>query len=166
MEIERLRDLFEEQIQDLYSGEQQIIDSLPDMIEAASDSDLTTALQNHLEETREQKRRLEQIGRNLDFDPDGDTCKAMKGIIAEGEKLVERETEDNDVRDAAIIAAAQRVEHYEIAGYGTARTFARMLGEEQTASLLEETLNEEKQADAKLTGVAEGHVNRQAIKGD
>ena len=166
MDVNTLRDLFEEHIQDLYSAEEQILDTLPDMIEAASDTSLRTALENHLEQTRRQRTRLEQIAGNLDFKPKGDTCKGMKGIIAEGDKLVKRDTTDADVRDAAIIAAAQRVEHYEIAGYGTARTYAQMLGENEAVGLLEQTLNEEKEADVRLTGIAEGHVNRRAMKGD
>ena len=163
MDVQNLRDLFEEQIKDLYSGETQILDALPDMIDAASDSDLRSALEEHLEETRKQKERLEQIAKDLDFKPTGHTCKGMKGIIAEGTELVEDDAKDDDVRDAAIIAAAQRVEHYEMAGYGTARTLARMLGEDGAAGILEKTLKEEKNADATLTKVAEGHVNRQAM---
>lgn len=166
MNIENLRDLFEEQIQDLYSGENQIIDALPTMIDAASDAELKQALKSHLEETRQQKKRLESIAESLGFDPDGDTCKGMEGILEEGEDLVEDETEDDDVRDAAIIAAAQRVEHYEISGYGTARTFARILGEDDAASTLQTSLKEESSADEKLTRIAEGHVNRAAMTAD
>ena len=116
MDINTLRDLLEEHIQDLYSAENQILKALPDMIAATSDSELRSALQTHFEQTRTQKRRLEQIGELMDIDPDGDVCKGMKGIISEGDKLMGRETEDDDVRDAAIIAAAQRVEHYAMAG--------------------------------------------------
>ena len=166
MDIKTLRDLLVEQVQDLYSAEKQILDALPDMLDEASDPELQNALRRHLQETEGQKQRLDQVGRLLDIDPDGSTCKAMKGIIDEGEKLVMRETDDEDVRDAAIIAAAQRVEHYEIAAYGTARTFAQMLGEHEAAGLLEQSLRQEKDADLMLTGIAEGHVNRQAIKGD
>jgi len=166
MDIHTLRDLLVEQIQDLYSAEDQIISALPDMIDAATDSELQNALRTHLDETRGQKERLERVGTLLDVDPDGPGCKAMKAIIEEGDKLVNQGSEDDDVRDAAIIAAAQRVEHYEIAGYGTARTFAQMLGEQEVADLLSETLDQENNADLTLTGIAEGHVNRQAIKGD
>ena len=161
--MDDLSALLEEQIQDLYSGENQIIEALPTMIEAARDDELKTALKEHLEETKTQKKRLEKIGEELGIDPDGEKCKGMEGIIEEGEELVEKEAEEDDVRDAAIIAAAQRVEHYEMAGYGTARTYARMLGHEDVASTLQQTLDEEGDADEKLTRIAEGHVNRSAM---
>jgi ferritin-like metal-binding protein YciE len=163
MEITTLRDLFQEHIQDLWSMEDQIINTLPDMIEATSDDALRDALQNHLDQTRRQVQRLEEICRLVDFDPEGEKCEGMRGILKEGDKLVEKDVEEDVVRDAAIIAAAQRVEHYEIAVYGTARTFARMLGEEEAATLLEESLEEEKNADATLTEIAETHVNRRAM---
>jgi ferritin-like metal-binding protein YciE len=163
MDITTLRDLLQEHIQDLHSVEDQIIGSLQEMIEAASDPDLRAALQNHLEETRRQRERLMEIGRIMSFDPSGEKCEGMRGILKEGTKLVERDVEEDDVRDAAIIAAAQRVEHYEIAVYGTARTFARMLGEDQVVSLLEASLEEEKNADIRLTQIAESHVNRRAM---
>jgi ferritin-like metal-binding protein YciE len=166
MEITTLRDLFEEHMQDLYSAEEQILDALPDMIAAATDPELKSGLQKHLEETRRQAQRIEEIGRALDFDPNGAKCDGMKGIIKEGHKLVAKEVEDDDVRDAAIVAACQRVEHYEIAVYGTARTYARMLGEGEAVSLLEQSLDEEKNADKTLTVVAESHVNRRAMAGD
>ena len=161
--MEDLRELLNEQIQDLYSGENQIIEALPTMIEAARDDELKSALKEHLEETKTQKKRLEKIAEELGTDPDGEKCKGMEGIIEEGEELVEKEAEEDDVRDAAIIAAAQRVEHYEMAGYGTARTYARMLGHTDIASMLQETLDEEQNADEKLTRIAEGHVNRSAM---
>jgi ferritin-like metal-binding protein YciE len=166
MEITTLRDLFQEHIQDMYSGEEQILDALPEMIDAATDPDLRAGLQNHLEETRRQYTRLEEIGRIMSFDPAGTKCEGMKGILKEGDKLIAKEVEEDDVLDAAIIAACQRVEHYEIAVYGTARTYARMLGETEVVSLLEESLNEEKNADRTLTQVAESHVNRRAMAGD
>lgn len=163
--MDNLRELFQEQIQDLYSGENQIIDALPRMIEKARDAELRTALEDHLKETKTQKQRLEQIARAQDFDPDGDKCVGMEGIIKEGEKLVKKELDEDDVRDAGIIAAAQRVEHYEMAGYGTARTYARMLGLTDAANTLQQTLDEEGNADEKLTRIAEGHVNRAAMAG-
>ena len=166
MEITTLRDLFQEHIQDLYSVEEQILDALPEMIDAATDPDLRAGLQNHLEETRRQYTRLEEIGRIMSFDPAGVKCEGMKGILKEGDKLISKEVEEDDVLDAAIIAACQRVEHYEIAVYGTARTYARMLGESEATALLEESLNEEKNADRTLTQVAESHVNRRAMAGD
>ena len=163
MEITTLRDLFNEHIQDLWSMEDQIVNTLPDMIDAASDAGLRNALQAHLEQTRHQVQRLEEICRLVDCDPEGERCEGMRGILKEGDKLVEKDVEEDEVRDAAIIAAAQRVEHYEIAVYGTAKTFARMLGEEEAATLLEESLEEEKNADAKLTEIAETNVNRRAM---
>jgi len=163
MDIVTLRDLFEEQIRDLHSGEKQIIDALPEMIEATTDSELQNALRNHLEETREQLERLEKVGKMLDFRVKGETCDGMKGIIKEGNKLVTKDVEEDEVRDAAIVAALQRVEHYEIAVYGTVTTFARMLGEDQVLKLLQTSLDEEKEADATLTRIAEAHVNRRAM---
>lgn len=157
-----LRGLFEEQIQDLYSGETQIIQTLPDMIDAAHDDDLRSALEEHLKETEEQKDRLERLANNEGFKPKGAKCKGMEGILEEGDELVSEEAEDDSVRDAAIIAAAQRVEHYEMAGYGTARTYARMLGLDDAATTLQKTLNEEQDADEKLTRIAESHVNTAA----
>jgi ferritin-like metal-binding protein YciE len=166
MDITTLRDLFQEHIQDLYSAEEQILDALPTMIEAATDPELRSGLQNHLDETRRQFQRLEEVSRMMGFDPTGHKCDGMKGILKEGNKLVAKEVDEDDVRDAAIISACQRVEHYEIAVYGTARTYARMLGESEALSLLEETLQEEKNADQTLTEVAESHVNRRAMAGD
>ena len=166
MEITTLRDLFQEHIQDLYSVEEQILEALPEMIEAATDPELTAGLQNHLQETRRQAERIEEIARIMSFDPNGAKCDGMKGILKEGNKLVSKEVDQDDVMDAAIIAACQRVEHYEIAVYGTARTYARMLGETEVVSLLEQSLEEEKNADRKLTDVAESHVNLRAMAGD
>jgi ferritin-like metal-binding protein YciE len=165
MEITTLRDLFEDHICDLYSVEEQILDALPDLIDAATDSDLIQALKNHQQQTMLQQSRLEEIGRMLDFSLEGKKCEGMKGILKEGSHLVEQDVDEEYVRDAAIIAAAQRVEHYEIAVYGTARTFARMLGEEGAVRLLEETLQEEKDADVLMTKIAEAHVNRRAMAG-
>jgi ferritin-like metal-binding protein YciE len=161
--MQNLQHLFEEQIQDLYSGESQILEALPDMIDAAKDNDLRSALEEHLEVTKEQKRRLERIASELGFEPNGESCKGMEGILDEGEELVEREAEEEDTRDAAIVAAAQRVEHYEMAAYGTARTYARMLGHDKVARTLQETLDEEREADEKLSRIAESHVNRAAM---
>jgi ferritin-like metal-binding protein YciE len=166
MEITTLRDLFKEHVQDLYSCEEQILEALPDMIVAATDPDLKSGLSNHLQETRRQAQRIEEIARAMGFDAKGTKCDGMKGILKEGNKLVAKEVDEDDVRDAAIIAACQRVEHYEIAVYGTARTYARMLGENEAVSLLEQSLEEEKKADKTLTTVAESHVNRRAMAGD
>lgn len=161
--MKTLRDLLEHQIQDLYSGETQIIEALPTMIEAARDDELTQALKDHLEQTRKHKSRLEALADDLGCSAKGDTCKGMKGILKEGDEVVGEEAEEDDVQDAAIITACQRVEHYEMAGYGSARTYARMLDERDVANALQEILDQEQDADEKLTRIAEGHVNRRAM---
>ena len=154
MKLENLHSLLVEELQDLYSAENQIIEALPDMIEEASSPDLKGALQQHLEETRGQVRRLDQIFSQIpNVKKDGKTCKGMKGIIKDGQDLLDTDAEP-EVLDAGMIAAAQRVEHYEIAGYGTVRTYAQLLGRKDWAQLLEQTLNEEKQADQKLNQLA------------
>ena len=154
MKLENLHSLFVEELQDLYSAEQQIIEALPDMIEEASSPDLKSALQQHLEETRGQVRRLDQIFSQIPkVDKEGKTCKGMKGILKDNEDLIDTDAEP-EVLDAGMIAGAQRVEHYEIAGYGTVRTYAELLGRRDWAQLLEQTLQEEKQADQKLNGLA------------
>ena len=162
MNAENLSDLLKHEVKDLYSAETQILDALPKMIEKSTDQALTSALKEHFEETRGQKERLEKIGKMLGVDPTGHKCKGMAGIIKEGEDTVEEHTSDEDVRNAAIVGASQRVEHYEMAGYGTARTYARMLGNDDVAELLEQTLDQEKSADSKLSRIAEDHVNKQA----
>jgi ferritin-like metal-binding protein YciE len=154
MKLENLNSLLVEELQDLYSAENQIIEALPDLIEEASSPDLKSALQHHLEETRGQVRRLDQIFSQLpNVKKDGKTCKGMKGIIKDGQDLLDTDAEP-EVLDAGMIAAAQRVEHYEIAGYGTVRTYAQLIGRKDWAQLLEQTLNEEKQADQKLNQLA------------
>ncbi len=160
MNIENLHQLFVEQLRDLYDGEQQITEGLPKLIEKASNPELRNALQEHLEITRQQIARLDQIFRALNEKSSGETCKGMKGVIKEGDDLVS-EAEDPAVRDASIIASAQRVEHYEIAGYGTVKTYAKQLGKPDFARLLEQILDEEKEADQKLTQIASS-VNIQA----
>ncbi len=160
MKVENLEELFIEQLRDLYDGEQQITKALPKLIEKSSDTRLKDALQEHLEVTREQIRRLDEIFQILGEDATGETCKGMKGVIAEGDDVV-GDAKDNSVRDAVIIASAQRVEHYEIAGYGTVRTYANLLGQPQIAQLLDQTLEEEKEADQKLSQIAES-VNIEA----
>ena len=154
MKLETLQNLFVEQLRDLYDGEQQITKALPKLIEKAQHPQLRDALQEHLDVTREQIRRLDQIFQMLGEDAGGETCKGMKGVIAEGDDVVGDAKEDA-VRDAVIIASAQRVEHYEIAGYGTVRTYANFLGQSQIAQLLEQTLEEEKEADLTLSEIAE-----------
>lgn len=161
LEFNNFQDLFVSQIKDLYDAENRLTKALPKMAEQANSTQLKQALQDHLLETQGHVSRLEQIFRELNLEPKSDTCEAMKGLIAEGEEVLKAKG-DPDIRDAAIIAAAQRVEHYEISGYGTARSFARRLGLTQAASLLQQTLQEEKAADEKLNNIAESSVNPQA----
>jgi ferritin-like metal-binding protein YciE len=158
LKLNSLRDLLFEELRDLYSAEMQLIDALPKMAEAATSRELKSAFKHHLEETRGQISRLENIFQQMGEKSSGETCEAMKGLIREGEVLVKAEG-DPDVRDAGLIGAGQRVEHYEIAGYGTARSLARRLGENQVAETLQQTLNEEAEADKKLTSIAESQVN-------
>lgn len=161
MELESLKDLFVDELRDLYSAESQIVKALPKMAKAASNEELRTAFQEHLEETKGHVQRLEQILKKLDESPKGKTCKGMEGLLAEGEEMM-KEDATPSVRDAALISAAQRVEHYEIAGYGTVRTYARTLGNREAESLLQETLDEEGTTDKRLTDIAESVVNPQA----
>jgi ferritin-like metal-binding protein YciE len=158
LKLNSLRDLLIEELRDFYNAEKQLVSALPKMAEAASSTELKSALQHHLEETLGHVSRLESIFNNIDEESSGETCEAMKGLIKEGETLVKAEG-DPDVRDAGLIGAAQRVEHYEMAGYGTARSLANRLGENQMAQILEQTLNEEGEANKKLTYIAESGVN-------
>lgn len=160
-EFNSLQDLFVNQLEDLYDAEQRLTKALPKMAEAANASQLRQAFQEHLTETQGHVSRLESIFSQVGIEPKRETCEAMKGLIAEGEEMISAKG-DPDVRDAALIAAAQRVEHYEMSGYGTARTFAQRLGLNQAAQTLQQTLNEEKAADAKLNQIAESQVNVQA----
>jgi ferritin-like metal-binding protein YciE len=154
-------DLYLQQLRDLWDAERQLMEALPVMAEAASDAELKKAFKEHLEITKQQKTRLEGIFNDLGEDPEGHTCAAMKGLIKEGNEVAEAEGDDT-VRDAGLIAAAQRIEHYEISGYGTARTFARRLGRESDAELLQQTLDEEGDTDRTLTRIAERDVNAEA----
>lgn len=164
MKIQNLRDLWIDELKDLYHAENQILKALPKMAKAAVDEDLRDAFNEHLEQTRGHVKRLEQIFKLIDEPAKGKVCKGMEGIIAEGKEMLDMELPE-PVADAALIAAAQRVEHYEIAAYGTARTYAEVLGETDAAELLEATLNEEKETDETLTGIAE-QVNPEAAEGD
>jgi len=155
-----LRELYVEQLQDLYDAEHQIIKALPKMIQAAQSDGLRAALNEHLNVTKEQANRIEQIFRGMGEKPKAEKCKGVQGVIKEGDDLI-GEIKNEDVRDAAIIASAQRVEHYEIAGYGTARTYADLLDESEASDLLQQTLDEEKEADEKLTSLA-GEINAEA----
>jgi ferritin-like metal-binding protein YciE len=163
MKPNSLHELYLEQLRDLYDAERQIIKALPEMIEAASSEDLKEALTEHLDVTKDQATRLEKIFTTLGENSKGEKCQGMKGVIEEGSDLIDK-INDDDVRDAAIIASAQRVEHYEMAGYGTARTFATLLENNGQSELLQQTLDEEKEADQKLTALAE-EINLNATKG-
>ena len=162
MRLESLKDLYREQLKDLYSAETQLLDALPKMADAASAPDLKSAFSEHLRQTQEHVRRLERIFDQLGERPKGHTCEGMKGLIREGEEMLAMKG-DPAVLDAGLIAAAQRVEHYEIAGYGTVRTYAELLGHDEHMTLLERTLDEEEQTDELLTRLAESHVNEEAF---
>jgi len=160
--LETLDDLLEMQLKDLYSAESQLLKALPLMAEKAKDGRLRASFNKHLRETDRQVERLEEIGEALGIDLTGHTCKAMAGLIAEGqETMSERATAE--VMDAALIAAAQRIEHYEISGYGTAAHFAERLGYAQAADLLLQTLDEEQFTDAKLNDLAKNYLNEKAL---
>ena len=158
MKLESLHDLYVDELKDLYNAENQLLKALPKMAKASSDPELQTAFEDHLEETSGQVRRLERIFKKLHVTPKGKKCKAMEGLIEEGKEVIDEDAEPS-VRDAALIAAAQRVEHYEMAGYGCVRTYARLLGYEEAADLLQATLDEEAAADKKLTELAETIIN-------
>jgi ferritin-like metal-binding protein YciE len=154
MKVESLRDLYLEQLQDLYNAEQQLIKALPKMAKAASSDELIGAIENHLEETKIQAERIERICEKMGKKASGKKCKAMEGLIKEGSETLGEDMAE-ELKDAAIIADAQRVEHYEIAGYGCVRAYATTLGDDEAASLLAQTLGEEKAADTKLNKIAE-----------
>jgi ferritin-like metal-binding protein YciE len=161
--LENLEDVLILQLRDLYGAEEQLIEALPKMSEGASSPELKNAFQMHLAETREHVNRLEEAFGLLGQEAESESCEAMEGLISEGEEIVGLDG-DPDVKDAALIAAAQRVEHYEIAGYGCARTFARRLGHNEVAGLLQQTLDEEGNADKILTEIAELFVNEEAAR--
>ncbi|KAA9332389.1 ferritin-like domain-containing protein [Hymenobacter busanensis] len=160
--LNTLEDLFAEQLKDLYSAENQLVKALPQMAGEARDPRLRQAFENHLQETMNQVSRLEQIGRGLNIDLSGHTCKAMQGLVAEGKETISENATD-EVKDAALIVASQRIEHYEISGYGSARHFAERLGHAEAASLLSQTLQEEQLADTKLNDLAKGYINQRAM---
>jgi ferritin-like metal-binding protein YciE len=161
MKLGSLQELYVEELKDLYSAENQLLKALPKMAKAASSPKLRTAFEDHLEQTKRQVERLEKIFKKLNASPKGKKCKAMEGLIEEGDELM-TEKANPGVLDAALIAAAQRVEHYEIAGYGCVRTLAQLFGYEDAADLLQETLDEEGAADKKLTELAETVINVEA----
>ena len=163
-EFNDLNDLFVQQLEDLYDAEKRLTTALPKMAEAASSTQLKRAFEEHLEETKGHVARLERIFGMISHEPHRETCPAMKGLIKEGEEMIDAQGDDK-VRDAGLIAAAQRVEHYEMAGYGSVRAFAQQLGVEQAAQTLQQTLNEEKAADQKLTEISQGGINAGADRG-
>jgi ferritin-like metal-binding protein YciE len=163
MELQTLKDLYIHELKDLSSAEQQLVKALPKMAKAASNKELAAGFQEHLEQTKGHAQRLEQILSGHQQTTRGAKCKGMAGIVAEGAEMIEEEADD-EVKDAGLIAAAQRVEHYEMAGYGTARTFAELLGDKEGAKLLALTLQEERETDQKLTKLAKSAINLAAAQ--
>ncbi|MBA3833399.1 MAG: ferritin-like domain-containing protein [Chthoniobacterales bacterium] len=161
MELETLKDLYVSELKDLYSAENQIIKALPKMVKAATNQQLANAFSDHLRQTKEHAARLEQILKSHDETTRGPKCKGMEGVLEEGKEMMEEDAED-EVRDAGLISAAQRVEHYEMAGYGCVRAYAELLGDTRNAQLLQTTLSEEEDADKKLTDLAESVINLSA----
>lgn len=164
MSLESLEELFVEELRDMYNGEKQILRALPKMAKAAESPQLSDAFMKHLRETEGQVKRLERIFQGLGQAVRGKTCKGIQGIIEEGKEKLEKE-DPGPVLDAALIAGAQKVEHYEIASYGCLRTYAQLLGNTEAARLLEQTLTEEEAADKKLTQLGESGINEAAVAG-
>jgi ferritin-like metal-binding protein YciE len=165
MSMDSLKDLYIDELKDLYNAENQLLKALPKMAKKASAPELKRAFQSHLEQTKGHVDRLEKIFKGLGEKPNGKVCKAMKGLVEEGKEVIE-EDGDASVLDAALIGAAQRVEHYEMAGYGVVRSFASLLGENNAVAALQKTLNEEGDADKKLTKLAESIINVDASKAE
>ena len=165
MELQSLRDLYIDELKDLYSAEKQLVKALPKMAKNATNPDLKKAFTDHLEQTEEHVSRLEQIFESLEASPRGKKCVGMEGLIEEAKEMLEEDAEE-DVLDAGLISKAQHVEHYEMAGYGTVRRFAQILGETEHVELLEQTLNEEKEADQLLTQLADSSINVEAAAGE
>ena len=163
MELQTLTDLYIHELKDLYSAEQQLTKALPKMAKAAANENLVAGFQEHLEQTKQHAQRLEQILSSHQQTTRGAKCKGMEGIVAEGAEMI-AEKADAEVKDAGLIAAAQRVEHHEMAGYGTARTYAELLGDQEGAKLLQTTFEEERQTDQKLTKLAKSAINVAAAK--
>jgi ferritin-like metal-binding protein YciE len=164
MELETLKDLYVDELKDLYSAEAQLVKALPRMARAATHPELKRAFETHLRQTKEQVKRLERIFAELERSPRGKKCVGMEGLIEEAKELLKEKAEP-EVLDAGLISRAQHVEHYEIAGYGTVRTYAEQLGEDRQAALLQRTLDEEGETDKLLTQIAERSVNAEAAEG-
>ncbi len=163
MKLNTLQKLYTDELRDLYNAESQLLKALPKMAKAASSEELKEAFEQHLEQTKGHVKRLEQVFEELDEKPKGKTCRAMKGLIQEGSEILEEDGETS-VRDAGIIVAAQKVEHYEIAGYGSVRTFAHLLGQNKAAELLQATLDEESETNEVLNRLAESVINPEAVR--
>ena len=163
MEMNTLEGLFVHELQDLYNAEQQILKALPKMIAAATAPELVKALEGHLKQTEEHRKRLETVFQNRGHKPQAKRCKGMAGLLEEGEDTL-AENMSPEIKDAALICAAQRVEHYEMAAYGCLRTFAKLMGDLPSAQLLQQTLDEEADADRKMTQIAEFSINLRACE--
>lgn len=162
MKVNNLKELYLHQLRDIYDAETQLTKALPEMAKNASHEDVRSAFEEHLEVTRNQIERLDQIFRSMNEGSKRTTCVGMKGLIEEGREMLKK-VEDPDALDAGLLASAQKVEHYEISAYGTARTYAELLGEDEAAQLLQETLDEEEETDRRLTELALEGINREAI---
>jgi ferritin-like metal-binding protein YciE len=162
MKLDTLKTLYIDELRDIYNAENQLLKALPKMAKAASSEELKEAFEKHLEQTKGHVQRLDEVFQDIGETPKGKTCKAMKGLIEEGSEILKEEGEES-VIDAAIIVAAQKVEHYEIAGYGSVRTFAQLLGKDRSAELLQTTLDEESEANELLNNLAEEIVNPEAL---
>ena len=163
MELETLKDLYIHELKDLYSAEKQIIKALPKMARAASNDQLAAGFKEHLEQTKVQAERLENLLKAHGHSTRGPKCQGMEGVLKEGDEMIEEEAED-EVKDAGLIAAAQRVEHYEMAGYGCAKTYAELLGDREGAKVLQTTYGEESDTDKKLTKLAVSVINLEAAQ--
>jgi len=163
--VESLEELLQEELKDIYDAEKQLTKALPKLAKKATSPELKSAFEEHLQQTEEHVERLEQVFEQLELPARGKKCEGMKHLISEGDEMI-RDAEDDDTRDAVMIASAQKVEHYEIASYGTLRTWANLLGKSEVASLLEETLEEEKETDQRLTSIAESVNVEAANQGD
>ena len=162
MKLDTLQKLYTNELRDLYNAEGQLLKALPKMAKAASSEELKNAFEKHLEQTKSHVERLEQVFEELDEKPKGKTCRAMKGLVEEGSEILQQDGEES-VLDAGIIVAAQKVEHYEIAGYGSVRTFAQLLGQNKAAELLQTTLDEESETNELLNKLAESIINPEAL---
>ncbi len=163
MKLDTLQKLYTNELRDLYNAENQLLKALPKMAKAASSQELKDAFEKHLDQTKTHVERLEQVFEELDEKPKGKTCRAMKGLIEEGSEIL-KEDGDESVLDAGIIVAAQKVEHYEIAAYGSVRTFAHLLGKDKSAEVLQTTLDEESETNELLNRLAESIINPEAVR--